>query len=206
MTINPVSKNFNNNNPINFKSRIVPTEHLKNIIDNAAVNVMAAETADYGRGVIIALNSLLNDGKNDTIQFASHKETGLGYNTPLGTDVFVNGNIVMDNYVDDLFKEEYEIDKEIDSCFDEIAFNKECAEVALLRFTEDRTNEKIDWNCLSEQELEKIKPFIKDIQSIDPKSHTIVSKIKDNLKKIDKTLFENSLNELQRIKENIFGN
>ena len=205
MVINPVSKNLSENHPINFKSRIVPTEHVKNIIDNAALNVLQAENANYGSGVIIALNSILNDGKNDTVKIDAHEKTGFGYNTPLGTDVFVNGKLVMDNYVDNLLKDEYEIDKEIYSDIDEFAFNKECAEDALLRFTEDRTNEKIDGTILSKHELEKINPFIKNIQSIDPKSPTIVSGIKDNLHKINQTLFENSINELQCIKEKIFG-
>ena len=193
MSVNPVSKNFNKNNPINFKSKIVPNKFLKEMIDSAIYDVNSTGEPYYGRELLVPLKSFLNDGQKDVIEFSLKEGTGQKYYTPAATDIFVNKHKVMDGYVDEFL------------ALEEDALDGDFGKKAIVEFYECVNRKPFHKKELTKQELNLIEPDILKIQKLSPENPEILNKIKDQTDVIKNKLCKNIIKELKMVKKQIFN-
>lgn len=187
------SFSFSRNNTTSFKSKIEPNIYLKNIINQAINDVRECNDSSYGRNLVVAINTIKNDKKNDTVEFSLKSKTGEKYHKPAATDVFVNGQKVMDNYIDPYLGTE------------EDALDTDFGKKAIIAFAEQNTGRIISEYDLTNKELEIIKPLVQKIQSLNPSNKRITEQITDLSDKINDKLCKNMIKELKSIKQEIFN-
>lgn len=206
ITINTAQNNFNNQHSIKFESRIIPTQSLKNTISHTIKNAtIYDEEAGYCRSLIKALNAILNDSKDDVIQFEKTENTGILYKSPTGTDIFVNKEKVASNYITEELQCEFELEQYYKTPINEALKDENFMERSIIDFAEERFQKKFYSEELTEQELDLINPMITKMQNLNSRDTLIHNKMLGMAFRIQKKLYENALIQLEKIQNKIFN-
>lgn len=172
-------------NNISFGSKLAPTKTLKRVISDAYIGELASEdTAVLNK----AIKSLINDGKNDIIEIT---EKTKGYTRFLETSV--NDTIKLSSKI---FSPNYR--------------EKSYQILRTLKVLAKERNPKLNFNELSTNEINALKPELKVLQDIvneqkpTPDMFNIFDKISDIRAIMDMKRHRTNLDDLHDLENKIF--
>ena len=172
-------------NNISFGSKFKPTKTLRNVIKDAyAGNFYVEDTAVLTR----AINSLINDGKNDVIEITEKTQ---GYTSFIET--LVNGIV-----------------KSTENIYSASHTERNRGILRAVRNLAAVRNPKLNFNTLSKNEIISLKPELKGLQDIVNRQkaasdmYNIFDKISDIRARMDMKRHKTNLKDLHGLENKIF--